>query len=407
MTNDTSLEKILSLCYVIPMGDPLDPACIWGAVPSLVGRPGIGKSARVKQSGKHFNLPVGIIELGGRQPEDASGAPFLTKDDKLVIACLLGAVNELSEAGKGILFLDETNWARPATQGAFLSMVQDRRVGDTIFSNMIRIVLASNDPSSAGGGHVLIPPMANRCFHFLCDHATEEEENAYLMGQGQRAVTPIEDAEQIVKEKWQDVWGKMVGQMIGFKRFKSDYILQEPKPGDPQHHKAWPSPRSRENALRALTTIRILETTINDKGQEVISPLEDVFVEAACGPKMAVDWAIYREQSRLPDPLDMLKNGWKVDKTRLDRTMAAYSSCAAYLMSRSDLAERDELAVPMFELLPQLLEAGLADIAVSIAQPLVRAGFTMNKPGKVGETVKKILVLFSKRGLNKQLENGF
>lgn len=405
LMKEHSLEKILSLCYAIPMGDPLDPACIWGGVPSLQGPPGIGKSSRGKQSGKFFDLPVGIVELGGRQPEDASGVPFLTRDDKLVVACILNAVNELNEKGKGVLILDEINWARPNTQGAFLSMVQDRRVGDTIFSNMIRIVLASNPRRSAGGGHPLIPPMANRCFHFDLEDPSEDDENAYLMGQSRRNVTPIENVERIVQDAWHDVWPKMVGQMIGFKRKFGQYVLAEPKDGDPQHHKAWPSPRSRENALRAMTTVHILETTKDpNTGKEVLSPYEDMFLEAACGEKMAIDWATYRHDSNIPDPLDMLTKGWAPDTTRIDRTMAAYAGCASWVLGRPKKEEREQYAGPLWESFMKLLEVGLGDVALQTAIPVTRAGLNLNMGGPHVKIITKVMAEFAKKNLDKYIK---
>lgn len=399
---DVGLEKILALCYCIPMGDPLDPACIWGAVPSLSGKPGIGKTGRVVTSAKFRDLPFGLVELGGRQPEDASGVPFLTRDDKLVIACLLNAVNELNAMGKGVILLDDVNWARPTTQGAFLSMVQNRRVGDTLFSNHIRLVLASNPQKSAGGGHPLIPPMANRCMHFAVDGPTEDEENSYLMGGRNRQVVALDDAEMKVKNKWEDVWGKMVGLMIGFKRAFPDYVHAEPAPGNPQHHKAWPSHRSREMALRAVTTVRILETTTDAKGKEVLSPLEDLFIEASCGTAMAVDWAAYRAESDLPDPLDMLTKGYTPDMNRMDRTMASVGGMTAYVVGRSKREEREELAGPAYEICQKLVEAGLSDVALTNCTEMARQGLNMDKiQGPSGKIIKKVMAEFGKRGLDK------
>lgn len=401
---DVSLEKVMTLAALVPMGDPLDPACIWGAVPSIQGPPGVGKTSRAKQVGKTLDMPVGIIELGGRQPEDAGGVPFLTKDDKIVIACLLGVVNELSEVGKGILVLDEINWARPNTQGAFLSMVQDRRVGDTIFSNYIRIMLASNPRKSAGGGHLLIPPMANRVLHFEYDVPSQDDEDSYLMGLTGKTVTATDAKESIIQDKWQDVWPKMVGQMIGFKRKNPEYVMAEPQAGDPKHHHAWPSPRSRELALRCLTTIRILETTTDANGREKLSPLEDLFVEAACGSEMATAWAVYRDEEALPDPLEMLKNGFKPDKRRLDRAFAAYKGVAAYVLGRKDEAERKQLAEPLWELFPTLLDSGLSDVALSVAIPVIRGGLNLKLGGSIAKTIQKVLVEFKKRELDKFIE---
>lgn len=388
------LEQILSIAHQVPMDNPLSPDCIWGLALSLQGPPGIGKTARVKSSSKSLGLHTGIVELGGKQPEDAAGAPFLTKDDKLVIACLLQPVNELNEKGKGVLFLDEFNWARPATQGAFLSMVWGRRVGDTAFSNYIRVVLSSNPTSSAGGGYLLIPPMANRLAHFDIAKPSFEELSEYFTGMSRGYdPTEIEDGERKIQENWADEYPKGAGMLIGFMRQFPQHILDELPVGHPQAHKAWCSPRSLENALRAATAVRIL----HGAGSEDI---QDVFVEACIGAKAAVDWASYRADSDLPDPLDMLKKGYKPDRTRLDKTLAAFGCVQAYVIGRPTLDERKTLAEPMWGLIENLLDSGLGDIAAPIAQGLIRNKLGSQLGGSTATLVKKLLLRFGKAGIH-------
>lgn len=405
LTSSHSLEEILSICYAIPMGNPLMPDCIWGAVPSLQGPPGIGKSGRVKSSGKLFGLPVGVVELGGRAPEDASGAPFLNQKDEVIIACLLGALNDLNAKGRGILFLDEINWARPTTQGAFLSAVQDRRIGDTIFSNEIRVVLASNPQRSAGGGHPLIPPMANRCLHFEIDKdsLSLEDEDDYLVGVV-RPEVPVENVQRIVQDKWQDYWPVLVQQMISFKKKFPAHILDEPQPGDPRHHNAWASPRSRELALRAITTIRILKTKTDDVGRKVLSPLEDVFMEAACGTKAAVDWAAHRLEADLPDPADVLKKGWKPDPTRLDRTFAVYKGCESYVLNRQEENDKKECAALLWGQLLMLIDEGMGDLALGLSKSLARAKLGTKMGGAPAKVAQKVLVELDKRKLTRFID---
>ena len=386
-----SLERFLSIAYLVPMGDPLDPACDWGQPVALRGEPGIGKTDRIFQSGATLNLPVQVIELGGRQPEDASGAPFLNKKDELVIACLLQQVNILNAAGRGVLFLDEFNWGRPATQGAFTSMVRARRIGDTILSNFIRIVMAGNPPAAAGGGYQLIPPMANRLAHFDVDTPTDEEEDAYLMGQAQTNVVSIDDGEKKIMDGWANEWAKQKGIMMGFYRRFPQHKFHRPKESDPQIHKAWPTPRSRENAIRCVTTCIIL-----GENQDV----QDEFFEACVGKKAATDWAIWRHEADLPDPLDMLTNGWKPNKQRLDISMAAYGSAVAYVIGRSNPEQRKELAIPMWDLLGGAVGAGIADIAYSCAQGLVRNKLGLSVGGQLAETAKKVMLRFGKKDLH-------
>ena len=116
------------------------------------------------------------------------------------------------------------------------------------------------------------------------------------------------------------------------------------------------------STLRAVTTVRILETKLDETGKELISPLEDIFVQAACGEKMAVDWAAYRAESDLPDPLDMLKTGYKPDMIRMDRTMASLGGMVAYVIGRTSKEERHELAGPAWEILLRCVEGGVSDL---------------------------------------------
>src|SRR5580698_378264 len=109
---NTRLEEFISVCFLVPNeGEPSSPECIWGLPLMLHGSPGIAKTSRVRQAATACGLMCKSVELGGRQPEDASGAPFLTHDDRLMIACILGAINELNAKGSGVLFLDELTCA--------------------------------------------------------------------------------------------------------------------------------------------------------------------------------------------------------------------------------------------------------------------------------------------------------
>lgn len=386
-----SLEKFLSVAFLVPINKvPSAPDCIWGLPTMLHGSPGIGKSARVFAAAKSIGLDCGIVELGGRQPEDASGAPFLTKNDELVIACLLDAVNRLNKIGRGVLFLDEVTCGRPATQGAFLSMVQERRVGDMQFSNEIRIVLAGNPPSEAAGGYDLQPPMANRMAHRDELPPSVEDFTSYLLQGSGAALRPIDQGQRTVVEKWQDEYPKVQGLMIGYiNRFKQ-HLHKVPPSGDPNRGKAFPTPRTFEYAGRAVAAARCLGEDAN---------MQAALFSSCMGPAAAVDWETWLHTADLPDPLVMLEKGWTPDKTRLDRTVAALSSATAYVLGRNDAAERLKLAPAMWGLLSQTCGAGLADIALAPAQTLVRGGFGTKAGKAISDVASPVLLRFGKAGL--------
>ena len=141
------IEKIISVSLLTPMGDPKETDCIWGMPLLLWGSPGIGKSDRVYASSKAVGLPCEPVFPATRQPEDFSGVPVpVGTEGDVVIACILGAVNKLQKAGRGVLFLDEISCARPAVQSSLLSVARDRRVGDTMLNPKIRILAAANPP---------------------------------------------------------------------------------------------------------------------------------------------------------------------------------------------------------------------------------------------------------------------
>jgi len=386
------LEKFLSTAFLVPMGAPTDEDCIWGLPVCLHGSPGIGKTARVRQASAAVGLPSKTVNLGGRQPEDASGAPFVTKNangqDVIVIACILGAVNDLNAHGSGVLFFDELTCARPATQGAFLSAMDERRVGDVQFKPRVRVVAAGNPPEEAAGGFMLQPPMANRFAHRDVAVPDLAGFTSYLLQGPQKNVDSIENGESRVSEEWSEHYPIVAGLAAGFvERFRKIYDM--PRQGHKNRGKAFLTPRSLEYAIRAVTTCRILGHDYNDQ-------LE---LFAACtGPGPAIKWDAWVKEANLPHPMEVLKNGWKPDTTRLDRTMAVYSGLAAYVLNKADKKERAKLAILAWNRLEDLIKYNLPDLALPPAKSLVNGGFGTKAGPEMEKAVRPILLYLGKKG---------
>lgn len=393
------LEKFLSTCFLVPMGDPNDPSCIWGLPVMLHGSPGIGKTARVRQASAAVSLLSRTVNLGGRQPEDASGAPFVAKNEQgrdiIVIACILGAVNELNSIGEGVIFFDELTCARPATQGAFLSAMDERRIGDTQFAQRLRVVCAGNPPEESAGGYILQPPMANRMAHRNVSVPSIEEFTTYLIQGPNQATNPIRHGEAKIIEQWSDYYPKTRGQFAGFIEMFKAHLYTMPKSGHKSRGKAFPTPRTLEYAARAVTTARILGHDASDQTE----------LFAACvGDAAAVDWDTWLRKADLPDPVDVLRNGWKPDKSRLDRTVAVYSGITAYVLGRQEKEDRVELAPLAWERLNDLISASLPDMALPGARALVRAGLGSKAGKAVATACAAPMLYFGRKGFQDFIE---
>lgn len=391
------LEEFLSVCFLVPIdGDPADKDCTWGLPVMLHGSPGIGKTKRIHQAANAVNLMCKPVELGGRQPEDASGAPFLTRDDRLVIACILGAINELNAKGSGVLFLDELTCARPATQGAFLSCVQERRVGDVQFSKKIRVVCAGNPPNESAGGYTLQPPMANRMAHRDVFPPDVDDWMTYLIQGAGQDLEQIQNGEDRIVKGWPEQWPRVKGLLGGYlKRFTKSHLYSMPKQGHPNRGKAFATPRMLEAAGRAVATAMIL-------GKD--SSVQAELFAACVGAGHAVDWETWISEADLPDPVQVLHHGWKPDKTRLDRTVAVYTSTTAYVLSRPKKEDRLELAPYAWKRLADLLDAEIPDIALSPARSLIRAGFGTKASKEIADAARPIMLRFGKKGLQEFVE---
>ena len=171
------------------------------------------------------NLTLDTVEGLPMLLEDGQGRGY-TKNT------IVDWVKDLMEAGQGVLFIDEFNNAPPAVQALLLQVVHLRRVGQYQLPDGVWIVCASNDVADAADGFVLAPPMANRLLHIEYDPDFAD----WAAGMIVNFNHPMSEAEAGLRtlfvkfiENHQDLWNK------------------QPK-SDEAAGKAWPSPRSWDNA---------------------------------------------------------------------------------------------------------------------------------------------------------------
>lgn len=386
----SNLEMMLSIAMTTPMDDPRHPDCRWGAPILLWGPPGIGKSGRVETAGDDCGLPVETVYLSTLQPEDISGIPMPDGNGGVTTVAHLGQLQSLIKAKRGILFLDELTCARPAVQGAGLGVVYNRRFAGNRLPGGIRVVGAANPADQAAGGWNLAPPMANRLLHLDVEVPSLADWTSWLLSGANRSGTSMQQGEDILKNKWAFVWAKTQGLGAGFiKRKGGDVLYKLPPVGHKDRGRAWASPRSWEVALRCAATCEALGHV--DMASDLVS--------ASVGPGMGTEWAAWVAEANLPDPEDVLENGWTPNRARLDIAVAVYSSAIAWALSKTDKVEQRRSALKAWGLLNSADQHKLVDLALSPAAALMTAGYTTKAGADFMAVARDLTAKFGTTGM--------
>lgn len=364
-----TLEQFLCTALLVPLGKPnkpIDSSTIWGIPVNLVGLSGVGKSERINNVGSAVGLNVHPVYAATKQPEDFTGA-FVPTSTGLIIECVLPQARKCIEKGAGVLFFDEISCARPAVQAALLSVVNERRVGDHVLPPKVRILLAMNPAEYAAGGHGLEPPMANRMGHKEYVNPTADEWSNWLLGRQQKELPDFTQGEKTVAQKFHDVWPMVQGLGASFAAANPGILHKQPTPDHPDSGNAWPSHRMWYWVMRATATIRCLS-------DDLAPPeLEYEFAEALVGKGAAKAWRTYVKKMDLPNPADVLTNGWRIDTHRLDIAFAVLSSVTSFIRSRTDKKQQIGYATNAWRLFQQAIQDGRPDLVVNPAQDLLLA----------------------------------
>jgi MoxR-like ATPase len=97
------------------------PVLLWGA-------PGTGKTSTTRALAAAMGIPCETVIASIREPSDFAGLPVV--DGVSVLFAPPRWAEQLTAAGRGVLFLDEISTAPPAVQAALLRVVLERTVGD-------------------------------------------------------------------------------------------------------------------------------------------------------------------------------------------------------------------------------------------------------------------------------------
>lgn len=142
--------------------DLREPMMLWG-------QPGCGKSEAVAQLAQDNNAMLVDIRLSQYDSVDLRGIP-VPKDDGLTTwfapSTLPFMGNDAFPDDRMIvLFLDELNSAQPSVSAVAYQLINDRRVGEHVLKDNVRVIAAGNRESDRGVTNRMPTPLANRFTH--------------------------------------------------------------------------------------------------------------------------------------------------------------------------------------------------------------------------------------------------
>jgi MoxR-like ATPase len=319
------------------------PAILWGA-------PGSGKTSAVVAMAEAAGLPCEIVIASIREPSDFAGLPVVS-DGKVSMAPPAWATR-LSEAGRGILFLDEISTAPPAVQAALLRVVLERAVGDLQLPEDVVVIAAANPPEMAADGWDLAAPLANRFCHLDWTLDARTWANGIVGG------FAVETIPELNSDELRAASYRHRSQAAGFLASRSGFLSMPPDDAT-RAGRAWPSPRSWEMSATLSAAAELIGAD-----RELVAEL----TAGAVGPAAALEFRAWLDEAALPDAeAALLDPGSFRLPDRGDRAYAALSAIVAAVRSNNTPARWSAA----WAAIAAGVQAGQTDIAVAAMRPLI------------------------------------
>lgn len=378
---DIDVMRLVRCAFFTPMGGlfTVDGEESWGMPVFFEGPPGSSKTSQFYQFAKRlYSKSEGTtlakkfesLKPGSRgegffgctpamttyKAPDGSEQPAFTFPLPLRFMQKFGS-------GAGIILLDELPNAQPVVKPALLGFLQERELGEAKFGSRIRIFGAGNAIAESPNAHEFSPPEANRLAHLYWPDPQVSDVTAYFVN-GCRSVdddAPIDleaEEERVLKQFYNIELPKAAGAVAGWLHRRPETLRRQPNATDPEASRAWASPRSWENAMRALAS-----AACNDLTQAET----ELYFGAMVGEALAQEFFVWKHAQDLPDPTELLdgRASFTPTMSRLDRTAAVLASCTSVLTGPNAKADRIllqtrarrfwALARPVAEQTPDLL----------------------------------------------------
>lgn len=296
-------------------------AAIRANVPTLLwGDPGVGKTAKISTFAEKWGYHVECVVGGIREASDFMGLP-LDVDGEVRYAPLAWA-RRLSDAPKGLLFLDELTTSAPTVQKAMLRIAQERFVGDHQLPETVSIVAAANPPGVAVDGWDLAAPVANRFMHLdwhfdiaeWLDGVTTDFLGQHVPSMDDLSITGTGTDK-----------ARTSSAITAFLRTRPDMIHKLPT-DSALAGKGWASPRSWTNAMTVLAFV--------DPSDEDTMLL---ILKGCVGEGAATEYLAWLAAADLHDPIEVMDRPSMVEwkKERPDRLFALTTAVTAIAITEA------------------------------------------------------------------------
>lgn len=354
------------------MNTELIAICIQTGVPALViGDSGIGKTEVATQIATALKRKYESWSMAQLGREDFTGIMVPNREtgmaDLYPVSIGRTLLSEEAKQAGGVLILDELASAPARTRGASLTLIQSRQLGSHTLPDSVSFVCLSNDPAKAEGGSDFRAAVSSRFCWVPAEFNLKATTDYFRGGKGLMVTVPV------VPETWKTSFFLPAKSIIAsFMERNPGCANNEPAPHDSA--KAFPCPRSWENAAKLLAATRAL-------GRPYNSDLGYAAIEGCVGEGAATAFMTWVREMNLPDPeviLDLAAKGdidaaFKMLPERTDQLSVALDAVAtAATMQHANRAARWhsawKLMNPVFD---KHQDIGMAtvDILTSISSP--------------------------------------
>jgi hypothetical protein len=215
--------------------------------------------------------------------------------------------------------------------------------------------------------------MANRFMHVKASLTKGEYLDYKRTRKLPKKTEAFEDLQRKIIEDWEDQNAKVESLILRMIEDSGDELFYNiPAEGNEHRFRAWPSPRTWDFAINAVTTAEIIHTEAyptKHLGAEIISSL--------CGPAAGTRWASWSKNLDLPSPRALLEGTakWKPSRTRLDINHAAAEAIMSFWRGQSDDKIRRTYALEIWKIFSMYKDIDAADTIKRPLRELAAAGF--------------------------------
>ena len=328
-------------------------ACVSLRIPALLwGDPGSGKTSVVESATKQ-GWHVETLIISHYEPSDFTGLPMLINSE-VHFAPPSWAVRLRDNPGPSIAFFDEFSTASPALQAAALRPLTHYQIGDLQLPDTVSFVAAANPSDVAAAGWELAAPTASRFVHL--DWGLPIDVYTECMVSGAWPNIPVAtppDNYQATLDNWRAL-------LTGFLNARQSQLLLIPKDAAARG-RAFPTPRTWDYATRLAAYAQAIGAR---------SDVTRLLVAGCVGDLVAHEFLTYARSQDLPNPEDVLINGFDFTTVRPDRVYVILQSVLAAI-NRNKTAQRWEQALHACCI--AAVQAGI-DPAVPVVRALLRPG---------------------------------